>query len=112
MVFAWIFFRAASFTEAFDVIGGILTLQGGVTECGLALPGRPCSAIVTIAIDIAQRNAGTHTPMLALTPVLQGALYGAFVVAIVLFSRRRDRPVHLLPVLDHARCVPHRAPWP
>ena len=35
---------------------------------------------------VAQANRGTHTPMLELTPVLQGALYGLFVVAIVLFS--------------------------
>ena len=41
---------------------------------------------MTLAIDLAQRNRETHTPMLALPPVLQGALYGVFVVAIVLFS--------------------------
>jgi D-alanyl-lipoteichoic acid acyltransferase DltB (MBOAT superfamily) len=85
VVFAWIFFRSASFAEAFDVITGILTLQGGVTEWGsLFLVG--ALGIVTIAIDIAQRNTDTHTPMLDLPPALQGALYGAFVVAIVLFS--------------------------
>ena len=85
VVFAWIFFRSASFAEAFDVITGILTLQGGVTEWGsLFLVG--ALGVVTIAIDIAQRNTDTHTPMLDLPPALQGALYGAFVVAIVLFS--------------------------
>jgi alginate O-acetyltransferase complex protein AlgI len=85
VVFAWIFFRSASFAEAFDVITGILTLQGGVTEWGsLFLVG--ALGIVTIAIDVAQRNTDTHTPMLDLPPALQGALYGAFVVAIVLFS--------------------------
>jgi D-alanyl-lipoteichoic acid acyltransferase DltB (MBOAT superfamily) len=85
VVFAWIFFRSASFAEAFDVITGILTLQGGVTEWGsLFLVG--ALGIVTIAVDIAQRNTDTHTPMLDLPPALQGALYGAFVVAIVLFS--------------------------
>ena len=85
VVFAWIFFRSASFAEAFDVITGILTLQGGVTEWGsLFLVG--ALGVVTIAIDVAQRNTDTHTPMLDLPPALQGALYGAFVVAIVLFS--------------------------
>ena len=85
VVFAWIFFRAESFDQAFDVITGIVTLQGGITEAGsLFLVG--LLAVVTIAIDVAQRNRATHTPMLALTPVLQGALYGLFVVAIVLFS--------------------------
>ena len=41
---------------------------------------------VTLAIDLAQRNRETHTPMLELTPVLQGALYGVFVVSILVFS--------------------------
>jgi D-alanyl-lipoteichoic acid acyltransferase DltB (MBOAT superfamily) len=85
VVFAWIFFRAESFTQAFDVITGILTLQGGLTEGGsLFLVG--LLAVVTISIDLAQRNRETHTPMLALRPVAQGALYGVFVLAIILFS--------------------------
>jgi D-alanyl-lipoteichoic acid acyltransferase DltB (MBOAT superfamily) len=85
VVFAWIFFRAASFSQAFDVIGGIFTLQGGVTENGAVFLVCLLSA-VTIAIDVAQRNSETHTPMLTWTPALQGAIYGVFVVAIILFS--------------------------
>jgi len=85
VVFAWIFFRAASFTQAFEVITGILTLQGGTTDAGAVFLVLLLGA-VTIAIDVAQRNTGTHTPMLELRPVLQGGLYGLFVVAIVLFS--------------------------
>ena len=85
VVLAWIFFRAESFTQAFDVIGGIVTFQGGLTENG-AIFLVCLLAAVTIAIDIAQRNSETHTPMLAWTPALQGAVYGIFVVAIVLFS--------------------------
>jgi D-alanyl-lipoteichoic acid acyltransferase DltB (MBOAT superfamily) len=85
VVFAWIFFRAADFSQAFEVISGILTLQGGLTDGGAVfLVG--LLALVTFAIDLAQRNRDTHTPMLSLTPVLQGALYGIFVLAIVLFS--------------------------
>lgn len=85
VVFAWIFFRAASFSQAFDIITGILTLQGGVTD-GSALFLLAVLAAVSFAIDLAQRNTETHTPMLELSPVLQGALYGSFVVAIILFS--------------------------
>ena len=44
VVFAWIFFRAESFRQAFDVISGIFTLQGGVTEGGRGLPRAACSA--------------------------------------------------------------------
>ena len=85
VVFAWIFFRAASFGQAFDVITGILTLQGGVTDGGAIFLVLLLGA-VTLAIDLAQRNRETHTPMLELTPVLQGALYGVFVVSILVFS--------------------------
>jgi D-alanyl-lipoteichoic acid acyltransferase DltB (MBOAT superfamily) len=85
VVFAWIFFRASSFTQAFDVITGIFTLQGGTIEAGSIFLVVLATA-VTLWIDVAQRNRETHTPMLALTPALQGALYGTFVVAIVLFS--------------------------
>jgi alginate O-acetyltransferase complex protein AlgI len=85
VVFAWIFFRAASFAQAFEVITGILTLQGGATEWG-SLFLVAALGVVTLAIDLAQRNNDTHTPMLDLRPVLQGALYGAFLVAIILFS--------------------------
>jgi alginate O-acetyltransferase complex protein AlgI len=82
---AWIFFRAASFTQAFEVLGGILTLQSGAVDAG-AIALLVLLAAVTLSIDLAQRNLGTHTPMLALRPVAQGVVYGAFIVAIVLFS--------------------------
>jgi D-alanyl-lipoteichoic acid acyltransferase DltB (MBOAT superfamily) len=85
VVFAWIFFRAESFAQAFDVIAGIVTLQGGVTDwSALSLLG--LLGAISIAIDITQRNTETHTPMLSWTPVIQGAVYGAFVLGIVVFS--------------------------
>src|SRR5690606_37533255 len=83
--FAWIFFRAENFTQAFDVIRGIFTLQGGAVTAGF-VPLLAVVALISLAIDLAQRNRETHTPMLALRPVLQGLLYGGFVVAIILFS--------------------------
>jgi D-alanyl-lipoteichoic acid acyltransferase DltB (MBOAT superfamily) len=83
--FAWIFFRAESFGQAFDVIRGIFSLRGGSVDVGfvalLVLLG-----LVSFAIDLAQRNRHTHTPMLSLQPVFQGAVYGLFLVAIVVFS--------------------------
>jgi len=83
--FAWIFFRAENFTQAFDVIRGILTLQGGTVAAGF-VPLLAVVALISLGIDLAQRNRETHTPMLALRPVLQGLLYGGFIVAIILFS--------------------------
>ncbi len=82
---AWIFFRSASFQQAFDVIGGIVTLQGGEVD-GAFLALLALLATFSVAIDVSQRNRETQTPMLALRPALQGLLYGSFVVAIILFS--------------------------
>ncbi|MBL8778778.1 MAG: MBOAT family protein [Acidimicrobiales bacterium] len=83
--FAWIFFRAQNFTEAFEVIRGIFTFQGGAVTAGF-VPLLAIVAAISLAIDLAQRNRGTHTPMLALRPVTQGLLYGAFILGIILFS--------------------------
>ena len=83
--FAWIFFRAQNFTEAFEVIKGIFTLQGGDVAAGF-VPLLIIVAAISLAIDLAQRNRETHTPMLALRPAAQGLLYGGFVLAIILFS--------------------------
>ena len=83
--FAWIFFRAQNFTEAFEGIKGIFTFQGGAVIAGF-VPLLAVVAAISLAIDLAQRNRGTHTPMLALRPAAQGLLYGGFVLAIILFS--------------------------
>lgn len=83
--FAWIFFRAQNFSEAFAVIKGIFTLQGGAVAAGF-VPLLILVAAISLAIDITQRNRETHTPMLALRPALQGLLYGGFVLGILLFS--------------------------
>ena len=82
---AWVFFRSASFSQAFDVIGGIFTLRAGEVS-GAFLAMLVALGAITLLIDITQRNRETHTPMLALRPVFQGLLYGSFVVAIILFS--------------------------
>lgn len=83
--FAWIFFRAANFTQAFDVIQGIFTLQSGTVAAGF-VPLLALVALISFTIDLTQRNRETHTPMLALRPAVQGLLYGSFIVAIILFS--------------------------
>ena len=85
VAFAWIFFRAQSFGQATDVITGIVTLRGGVTDFDrfwlvvLIASG-------SLALDLWQRNAGTQTVMLGWRPALRGAFYGGSIVALVLFS--------------------------
>jgi D-alanyl-lipoteichoic acid acyltransferase DltB (MBOAT superfamily) len=88
---AWIFFRAESFTQAFDVISGIFTLRGSGID-GAFLAMLVLLLAVSTWIDLAQRNRATQTPMLALNPAAQGALYGVFIVAIILFSGAEHVP--------------------
>jgi len=85
VAFAWIFFRAADFTQAFDVIAGIFTFQAGTMDRGALWLVLLCG-MITIAIDLAQRQADTHTPMLEWRPWVQGLTYGAMIVAIIVFS--------------------------
>jgi alginate O-acetyltransferase complex protein AlgI len=83
--FAWIFFRADSFRQAFDVLTGIVTLRGGspgldaVARVGLA-------AVAILLIDLYQRNKGSETAPLAWSPIRRGALYFSFGFLIILFS--------------------------
>ena len=50
------------------------------------------SVPIELLIDLAQRNRETQTPMLSLPATAQGLLYGAFVVAIIVFSGAQAVP--------------------
>jgi D-alanyl-lipoteichoic acid acyltransferase DltB (MBOAT superfamily) len=90
--FAWIFFRAGSFTEAFEVIGGITTLRAGPVDAGnmALLLG---VAAISFGIDLIQRAEAApsiserswaewkHWPA-----VLQGTAYGTLLLGIIIFS--------------------------
>ena len=88
---AWIFFRAESFTQAFDVIGGIVSLRGGGID-GSFLAMLVLVMVISFSIDLAQRNKATQTPMLLLNPAAQGVLYGLFILGIVVFSGAEHVP--------------------
>lgn len=83
--FAWIFFRAESFTQAFDVITGIVTLRGGgpsidaVARVGFA-------AVAVFSIDYHQRSKASELAPLAWSPIPRGALYFALGFLVVVFS--------------------------
>jgi hypothetical protein len=92
VAFAWIFFRAGTFSEAFDVIGGIFTLRPGpIDGSALALIGG--ILVLSFGIDLIQRAQSSpsesesswsewkHWPA-----VLQGSVYGLLLLGIVVFS--------------------------
>ena len=82
--FAWIFFRAETFHQAFDVIAGILSFRRGtpgpdmLTVLGFA-------AVASFLIDYYQRNR-SEAAIINWSPAARGLLYGIFAVAIILFS--------------------------
>ena len=86
VAFSWIFFRADSFSQAWEVMTGILGLRqaDGFPYGGLGLV-LPAFAMV-ILIDLIQRKGKRHEAFLGLPSFAQGALYGTYFVAILLFS--------------------------
>jgi D-alanyl-lipoteichoic acid acyltransferase DltB (MBOAT superfamily) len=92
VAFAWIFFRAGTFSEAFEVIGGIFTLRAGPIDGG-AMALLAGVAIVSFTIDLIQRAQASpseretawsewkHWPAL-----VQGSVYGVLVLGILIFS--------------------------
>ncbi len=83
--FAWIFFRAESFDQAFDVISGIVTFhRGGPGLDAVLLVG--LAGIAVFLIDLFQRNRSSETAFLATPAIARGVLYGALVTAILVFS--------------------------
>ena len=83
--FAWIFFRASDFANAWDVIGGLLTLRAGPIDGGdVAL--LVAASIAVFALDLAQRRTGEHSVVLHLPAIPRGVVYGAAAVAILVFS--------------------------
>jgi alginate O-acetyltransferase complex protein AlgI len=87
--FAWIFFRAADFTEAIDVIVGIVTLRGGAAERYDVLVVL-CYVAATIAMDLIERRrhvaAATGAPRRRFDPMTTGAVVATMLVAVVVWS--------------------------
>jgi len=89
--FAWIFFRASTFSEAFAYLKGIITLRGGSVDQSFVVLF-VLGAIFMFGVDVLQRRGATHTPMLQWNPAWQGAAYGLAVVFIVIFSGTKPVP--------------------
>ncbi len=87
VLFAWVFFRAETFGQAADVIGGILTARSGPVDWS-DVGAVGLFALATIGLDLWQRR-GSRLPVPAhggMAPLARGVAVGSVVTAIVLFS--------------------------
>ena len=88
---AWVFFRAETFGNAFDVLDAIFTLQGGATvRSDLALVG--VIGLIALMIDVLARREFDPVVLIRRAPALVGASVAAAVAAIVVFSGGSPEP--------------------
>lgn len=83
--FAWVFFRAHTFTDAMDVLGGLVRWDGATPGAGpIALVAYAAGA--TLVLDLLQRKVAHPLRFIAEHPALTGALAGLGILGVVLFS--------------------------
>lgn len=82
---AWVFFRAASFGEAFDVVRGIVTWRGGAVDSD-AVVLLVLAAVAVITIDLIQRNGRSEAAVLRWPSAARGLAFGSMLVPILVFS--------------------------
>ena len=87
----FVFFRAASFSDAADVFSGIATLRPGVVDRN-AIVIVLLAAVGLFAIDIAQRNARDETPVIEWGLTARAVVYAAMLGAILVFSGGTPTP--------------------
>ena len=81
----WIFFRAETFSQAFNYLQGLLTLRpGGLVLRDVAL--LLVVAAISFALDLTQRNMHSHTALQQLPAVVRGLTYGSMALAVILWS--------------------------
>jgi D-alanyl-lipoteichoic acid acyltransferase DltB (MBOAT superfamily) len=89
--FAWVFFRAASLDNAFEVLGGIFTLRAGPLPAAdvvlVVLLG-----LVTLGIDLFRRREAQPATFPIRHPIGAGLLGGVAVVALVVASGSQAVP--------------------
>ena len=89
----WVFFRADTFTDAWDYLTGIATLRSGPVErtaVWIVIP----ALVVALVVDLAQRRAAHHEAIMSWPRLVRGFAYGAAAIAFVVFSG--DAPVPFL----------------
>jgi alginate O-acetyltransferase complex protein AlgI len=87
----WVFFRAATFTEAVDYLQGLFSFQPGpVNSSDLIVVLVSAASLLTI--DLAQRVTNSHAAVLLWRPALRGATYALLFLAVVMWSGGEAQP--------------------
>lgn len=87
----WVFFRSETLGQALSYLAGIVTLRpGGIDNSALVL--LLLGGLALLTLDLAQRRRDEDTAPMRWPTLVRGALYGTFVVAIVLFSGGQSVP--------------------
>jgi len=88
---AWVFFRAESFENAWQVLYRIFTLQSGATSrADLALVA--ILGLATLVVDVATRRGLSAPRLVRLSPAMAGATAAIVIAAMVVFSGGTPEP--------------------
>ena len=88
---AWVFFRARDFTQASGYIAGLFSFRAGPVATNDAII-LIVSAVLVLAVDLAQRQSGLHAPVLRWSPVLRGAACAVIVLLLVTWIGSEAKP--------------------
>jgi D-alanyl-lipoteichoic acid acyltransferase DltB (MBOAT superfamily) len=85
---SWIFFRASSFTQAWDYLVGIVSLRG-VPD--LQVTGDMLSLlfpllVMALILDLGQRQKGSQTALLQWPELARGLAFGTMLVGLIAFT--------------------------
>lgn len=94
VTFLWVFFRADSLANALRYLGGFFTALLGPTpgkwqaDLAIVVP----IALAVITIDLVDRNRARLRPLVRWSPIMQGALFGAAIIGMLVWSGRPPQP--------------------
>ena len=86
----WIFFRSPSIGEAWQFLGGILSVSGGLQTFGLAKLVMAMSLLALI--DIPQYRSGSHTVFLTWPWPVRAVFYAGLFFLLCMFRSDGDIP--------------------
>jgi alginate O-acetyltransferase complex protein AlgI len=87
---AWVFFRASSFGNAFDVLSGIFAFEGGFSVRSLAMP--VLLTALVLFLDVPQYLSRKHIVMRSWPWPVRGLVYAALILILAIFRSESDVP--------------------
>jgi len=81
----WVFFRAETFSQAFEVLRGIATLRAGPVNWN-ALGLLVGMGGLGLLIDLVQRNQADHTIVLSWPAAARGVAYAVLALGLIIFA--------------------------